>query len=70
MRSAHTTIFERINKTLHAQYADIVAEPLPERWIDLIRYLNEKERKDSKLLNRKLSETGRQEPKRPAGREL
>jgi len=38
---------KRINKTLHAQYTDIVNEPLPERWIDLIRYLNENERKES-----------------------
>ena len=47
MRPAHTTIFERINKALQAQYADIVDERLPERWVDLIRYLNEMERKES-----------------------
>jgi hypothetical protein len=44
MRHAHSSIFERISKALHAQYDGIVAQPLPERWVDLINYLNEKER--------------------------
>jgi hypothetical protein len=44
MRHAHSSIFERVSKALHAQYDDIVEQPLPERWVDLINYLNEKER--------------------------
>ena len=32
---------------------DDAHEPLPERWIDLIRYLNEKERHDERAWQRK-----------------
>ena len=38
------SIFERINATLREQYDDVASEPLPKRWIDLITYLNQKER--------------------------
>jgi hypothetical protein len=44
MRHAHSSIFERVSKALHAQYDGIVEQPVPERWVDLINYLNEKER--------------------------
>ena len=37
----------RIGKTLQAKDDDITREPLPERWVDLIRYLDEKERKEA-----------------------
>ena len=36
-----------IAKGLRAQDADIAREPLPERWIDLIKYLDEQDRKRS-----------------------
>jgi hypothetical protein len=42
MRQAH--LLERISKALHAQYDRIADEPLPERWVELINHLNEKER--------------------------
>jgi hypothetical protein len=38
------TIIE-IAKRLRHQSNDITNEPLPGRWVDLIHYLNEKERK-------------------------
>jgi hypothetical protein len=41
---AHSRILESIGQALHVRHDDIVKEPLPERWIDLINYLNEKER--------------------------
>jgi hypothetical protein len=44
MRQPQNPILERIRKALHAQYDDTVNEPLPQRWVDLIRYLNEKDR--------------------------
>jgi hypothetical protein len=44
MWHGHASIFERISKALHDQYDGIVERPLPERWVDLINYLNEKER--------------------------
>jgi hypothetical protein len=33
---------ERIGHALHAQLHDVVREPLPDRWADLIHYLDEK----------------------------
>jgi hypothetical protein len=36
--------FRRLGNALHAYCHDIEKEPLPKRWIELIRYLNEKER--------------------------
>ncbi len=44
-QQSHSSIFERISKALHTQYDDIANGPLPERWVDLINYLNESERK-------------------------
>jgi hypothetical protein len=44
MRQVRSAIFDRIGKMLHEQFEDIAREPLPERWIDLINYLNDKER--------------------------
>ena len=40
------TIIE-IGKRFRHQSNDITQEPLPRRWVDLIHYLNEKERKQS-----------------------
>jgi anti-sigma factor NepR-like protein len=44
MRQVHTTILERISKALSARYDEIANEPLPQRWVDLIRHLDEKEK--------------------------
>jgi hypothetical protein len=38
------SIRQRLRKVLRATNDDIDREPLPQRWIDLIRYLDEKER--------------------------
>jgi hypothetical protein len=35
--------FERLKKTLHRGYDELLHEPLPERWIDLIARLNAEE---------------------------
>ena len=40
-----STVFYRINDALRRHYNEVVNEPLPKRWIDLIEYLNEKERR-------------------------
>jgi hypothetical protein len=42
MRQTQHPAFERISETLRTQYDEIVQEPLPQRWIDLIRNLNER----------------------------
>ena len=38
------TIIDRLGKTLHGRLDDITHEPLPRRWVDLIRHLDEQER--------------------------
>lgn len=44
MRHVQFPIFERIGKVLHDQLDDVLREPLPDRWVDLIHFLNAKER--------------------------
>jgi hypothetical protein len=44
MRRAQHAVFECMGKTLNSQYDAIVQEPLPQRWVDLIQFLNESER--------------------------
>ena len=51
------TILQRLGKVLHVRMDDITHEPLPRRWVDLIHYLDEQERKRVK---RSQAETGRQ----------
>ena len=46
MPHAQSPIFDRIGKMLHAHFDEVVDEPLPKRWVDLIKYLNEQERED------------------------
>ena len=44
MRQVRTlSPFAGIGRALHAHYNDIAKQPLPERWVDLINYLNNKE---------------------------
>ena len=43
MRLYVSPMLERIGRGLHVQYDDIAKEPLPARWVDLIKHLNEKE---------------------------
>jgi hypothetical protein len=38
---------ERLGKALHARHDKIANEPLPERWVDLIHYLDDKERQQA-----------------------
>jgi Anti-sigma factor NepR len=39
------TVRHLIGTALNTQYDEIADEPLPQRWVDLIHYLDEKERK-------------------------
>jgi hypothetical protein len=41
------TILERLGKTFRGHNEDITHAPLPQRWVDLILYLDEQERKRS-----------------------
>ena len=45
MQQGHDSILRRLGKLLHDQDDDITHEPLPKRWVDLIHFLDEKERK-------------------------
>jgi len=41
--SSFAPFFAVLGRALHAHYDDIAKQPLPERWVDLINYLNDKE---------------------------
>jgi hypothetical protein len=45
MREEKASFLWRLGKALHVHFDGIANEPLPQRWIDLINYLNEKERR-------------------------
>jgi hypothetical protein len=45
MWHSHNSVLRSISKALHAHYDHIEKEPLPQRWVDLIRYLDEKEQR-------------------------
>ena len=47
MRLLEKGSLQHISRRLREQYAQIAEEPLPERWVDLIRYLNERERTEA-----------------------
>jgi hypothetical protein len=45
MLQAQESILQRIGKALRVQSNDITDQPIPTRWVDLILYLDEQERK-------------------------
>ena len=45
--SQRTPVLQHVGKMLQTQFAPITKEPLPERWVELIHYLNEKERREA-----------------------
>jgi len=44
-QSHHDPILRRLGKLLHDQDEDITHEPVPKRWVALIHFLDEQERK-------------------------
>jgi hypothetical protein len=48
MWQAHE-FMRRIGTVLRTTNDDLTHEPLPERWVDLIHYLDEKERREERL---------------------
>ena len=42
-----------VGKVLRGKYDDATQEQLPERWVELIHYLNEKERREERARQRK-----------------
>ena len=53
MRNLQQALPDRIGRALRAQFDEILHEPLPNRWVDLINYLNEKEKRRRDALLRK-----------------
>jgi hypothetical protein len=49
MRLARDARFAHINQALRDRYEATLNEPLPKRWVDLIKALNEKERATREL---------------------
>ena len=45
----HDTSFRLVAKQLRDEGEQVTQKPLPQRWVDLIHYLNEQERKQSEL---------------------
>lgn len=45
------TILQRLGKALNVRLDDVTHEPLPQRWIDLIKHLNEEERAQERARN-------------------
>jgi hypothetical protein len=61
MAQAQEFILRRIGKALHVRMDDITEEALPRRWVELIHYLDEKERE-----RRSFSQASLPVPARPA----
>ena len=47
MRQDYSALLARLRKLLDGEFHDVGHEPLPDRWIDLINYLNAKERPEA-----------------------
>ena len=50
---------ELIARRLRADSDDVAREPLPERWVDLIKYLDEQERRSSERKAQQANESSR-----------
>jgi hypothetical protein len=49
MPQISSSIVEFLRAALHARYDTILSEPLPARWADVIRHLNDQERDAAKV---------------------
>ena len=47
-KAGYDNSLDMIAKGLRGEAEDFAREPLPERWVDLIRYLDEKEKRGAK----------------------
>jgi hypothetical protein len=60
MQQGQDTILSRLGKALRALVDEPVNEPLPTRWVELIRYLDEQERRPKDSREGETSARGRQ----------
>jgi hypothetical protein len=49
-RQERVSFLERLGRMLHVHYDEVLNEPLPQRWVDLIKYLNAKEQAQPEAL--------------------
>jgi hypothetical protein len=49
MRQGEESMVRRLGKALQVRLESVAHEPLPRRWVELIHYLDEQERKRQKL---------------------
>jgi len=54
-----TTLVSRFRSALHERFDTIAREPLPKRWVDLIKELNERERRGIETQQRRKPEKAR-----------
>jgi hypothetical protein len=47
LQQAPTSFLALISRALRAKYENVGKEPLPQRWVDLIHHLNERERAET-----------------------
>jgi hypothetical protein len=47
MLRSEASLLDLIGKALRADFEDTKRQPLPKRWVDLIRHLDEQERRQS-----------------------
>ena len=47
LRQGRVSFLERLGKMLHVHYDNVLNEPVPQRWADLIKYLNAKEQAEA-----------------------
>ena len=45
MAKLSPALIKRLSMALRFQYDQVTREPLPDRWVDLIKYLDEKEKR-------------------------
>ena len=53
------TILQRLGKALNVRLDDVTHEPLPQRWVELIKHLNEQEKAQERAQNAELKRRGR-----------
>jgi hypothetical protein len=52
MAEIHKMMLQRLGNAFHAYADGVTREPLPDRWVELIHYLNEWERADNAAKSR------------------
>jgi hypothetical protein len=57
MAEIHNVMLQRLGNEFHVYADGVTREALPERWVELIHYLNERERADNEAKSRLQTKT-------------